>query len=131
MTKEIDWNKIDSMFSAGCNIEQTAAAIGCSRDCLYARCLKEKNTSLSAYHQEKRSKGDALIHEAQYQKALEDKNPTMLIWLGKQRLNQKEDVDNRDVKNLEQKFDASMDQVLSLLSDRNIESSNISRDAKS
>jgi hypothetical protein len=90
MTKVIDWDDIDKMFVAGCNIEQTAAALGCSRDCLYARCLKEKNTTLSAYHQEKRAHGDAKLHAAQYEKACEDKNPTMLIWLGKQRLQQKD-----------------------------------------
>lgn len=93
MTKEIEWDKVDNMFIAGCNITQTCAAIGISTDCLYARCLKEKNTTLSAYSQEKRSKGDALLHAAQYQKAYKDQNPTMLIWLGKQRLNQKENDD--------------------------------------
>jgi hypothetical protein len=131
MTKEIDWEKIDSMFIAGCNIEQTAAALGCSRDCLYARCLKEKNTTLSAYHQEKRSKGDALLHAAQYQKAYNDKNPTMLIWLGKQRLNQKDHDQITINPEMLEKHDAFIAQMSSLSSNRNIDESMINNDKKS
>ena len=90
MTRHIDWDKVDQLFMAGCNIIQTAAALGVHRDTLYKRCEEEKKTTLSAYHEEKRANGDSLILAAQYQKAIKDKHPTMLIWLGKQRLGQKE-----------------------------------------
>ncbi len=133
MAKEIDWEIIDNMLIAGCNGVQCAAAIGVCPDTLYDRCQLEKKSVFSVYAQEKRAHGDGLLHAAQFQKAYKDKNPTMLIWLGKQRLQQKEDKDNQDVKDLESKFDKSMDQVLELLgsSERNIDESNINTETKS
>lgn len=88
--KEINWETVDAMLIAGCDGVQCAAAIGVCSDTLYDRCLKEKGYTFSVYRQQKRSHGDGLLHAAQFQKAYKDKNPTMLIWLGKQRLNQKE-----------------------------------------
>lgn len=90
MTKHIDWEKVDNMLMAGCNGVQAAAAIGVSPDTLYLRCQNEKNTVFTVYAQEKRAHGNGLLHAAQFQKAIKEKNPTMLIWLGKQRLEQKE-----------------------------------------
>jgi len=133
MAKNIDWDVIDNMLIAGCNGVQCAAAVGVHPETLYYRCQDEKNTVFTVYAQEKRAHGDGLLHAAQFQKAYKDKNPTMLIWLGKQRLQQKEDKDNQDVKDLESKFDKSMDQVLGLLgsSERNIDENNINTETKS
>lgn len=91
MTKEINWEIIDNMLIAGCNGVQCAAAVGVHPETLYNRCQEEKNTVFSVYSQAKRAHGDGLLHAAQFQKAYKDKNPTMLIWLGKQRLSQKDD----------------------------------------
>lgn len=132
MTKEINWEQIDQMLVAGCNGIQCAAAVGVHHDTLYDRCVTDKKVSFSVYSQQKRSHGDALLHAAQFHKAYKDKNPTMLIWLGKQRLNQKEEKDNIEVKNLEEKFDQDMNQLRSLFeSERKIDDSNISNDTKS
>ncbi len=100
MTKEVNWDQIDNMLMAGCNGVQCAAAIGVSADTLYDRCQLEKNSTFSVYSQQKRAHGDGLLHAAQFQKAYKDRNPTMLIWLGKQRLDQKEgDHDLREAPN--------------------------------
>jgi hypothetical protein len=88
--KEINWETVDGMLIAGCSGPQCAAAIGVHPDTLYDRCQAEKGSLFSQYAQAKRAHGDGLLHAAQFQKAYKDKNPTMLIWLGKQRLNQKE-----------------------------------------
>jgi hypothetical protein len=88
--KEINWETIDGMLIAGCNGTQCAAAIGIHPETLYNRCKDERGMGFSDYSQAKRAHGDGLLHAAQFQKAYKDKNPTMLIWLGKQRLNQKE-----------------------------------------
>ena len=97
MTKDINWDQIDQMLIAGCNGIQCAAAVGVHHDTLYDRCEKDKNTSFSAYAQSKRAHGDAMLHAAQYQKAIKEKHPTMLIWLGKQRLKQKENAGEGDL----------------------------------
>jgi hypothetical protein len=97
MTKEVNWDQIDQMLIAGCNGMQCAAAVGIHHDTLYHRCEQDKKTSFSVYSQSKRAHGDALLHAAQYQKAIKEKHPTMLIWLGKQRLNQKENANDGDL----------------------------------
>jgi hypothetical protein len=83
----INWNRVDKLLQAGCKGTEIADAIGISNDTLYDRCLKEKGLSYTDYSVKMRSKGENLIREAQFDKALEGDN-TMLIWLGKNRLSQ-------------------------------------------
>lgn len=90
----INWEQIDSMLIAGYNGVQCAASIGVCSETLYERCEKEKGVLFSVYSQSKRAHGNGLLHAAQFQKAIKDKNPTMLIWLGKQRLDQKETLND-------------------------------------
>lgn len=92
--KEIDWALIDNMLIAGCIGTECAAAVGVHPETLYDRCRLDKSTGWSEYLQAKRSHGDGLLRAAQYKKAYNDQNPTMLIWLGKQRLDQKENYDS-------------------------------------
>ncbi len=146
MTKVIDWDRIDNFFICGASISQCAAGIGCSVATLERRCRSEKNAEIAQYHQEKREKGNLAIHQAQFEKAIKEKNPTMLIWLGKQRLGQKEIIDEKITKDIEKKFDQQMIKIMELLnpsqelkdaivqdfeSQRNIEDNNISNAAKS
>ncbi len=133
MTKEINWETIDGMLIAGCNGIQCAAAIGVHHDTLYDRCVQDNKVSFSVYSQAKRAHGDALLHAAQFHKAYKDKNPTMLIWLGKQRLKQKEDMDakSEDMEMMDKKFDAIIAQFAASPSTLNIEESNTSSEQKS
>ena len=73
-----------------CTDEEIAAGLGCSQDTL-ARGRK-RDQELDAAIIEGRANGRMSLRRAQYQKAL-DGNPTMLIWLGKQILGQRERVD--------------------------------------
>lgn len=87
--KDIDWKLVDDLLIKGCSGTQIAARIGIHYDTLYDRCQKEKKTLFSVYSQQKREKGDSMIHETQFDLAME-RDRAMLIWLGKQRLGQKE-----------------------------------------
>lgn len=91
--RPIDWEKVGRMFIGGANITQAAASVGVSRNTLYTRCRTDNKMPLDVYWKEKHEEGNNMLHIAQYEKAIEDKNPTMLIWLGKQRLGQKENVE--------------------------------------
>lgn len=96
---EIDWKVVDDLFIAGCPGTEVAGRIGCHPDTLYKRIEDKYDTAYSAYLQEKRSKGDALLRAHQYAKALglTDKGDnTLLIWLGKCRLKQR-DTDQQDL----------------------------------
>ncbi len=83
---------VRNLASIQCTDEEIAAGIGCSQDTL-ARGRK-RDQELDAAIIEGRANGRMSLRRAQYQKAL-DGNPTMLIWLGKQVLGQRENfVDN-------------------------------------
>jgi hypothetical protein len=125
----IDWNLVDKLLEAGCKTTEIAAHIGCCPDTLYVRCTKDKGLTFSAYSQEKKQKGESLLRAAQFNKAMKGDN-TMLIWLGKHRLDQHENVAvvNDDIL---KKFDDNMKQLRELQIARKMEETNISSDSKS
>lgn len=86
----IDWDKVDHLIVTGSNGVQVAANLGICADTLYRHVESEKGMTFAAYFQEKRSKGDSILHNTQYEVAVKTKNPSMLIWLGKQRLGQRD-----------------------------------------
>lgn len=90
---DIDWNEVDEYLIAGCSGAEIASFIGVNRFTLYDRCQSDKGIMFNQYSQQMKEKGDSLLRHAQFTKALgrnKDADNTMLIWLGKQRLNQKE-----------------------------------------
>lgn len=85
-----DWEVIDKHLSNGCSGIQVAAAIGLgSPDALYWAVQSNFGLTFSEYRQQKLAKGEASLLNAQHELAL-DKNPMMLIWLGKNRLQQRD-----------------------------------------
>ena len=90
----IDWDYVDKMLIAGCTGTEIASSIGCCRDTLYDRTEQEKGVLFSEYSRQKREKGDTLLRQAQFAQALKG-DKTMLIWLGKIRLDQR-DPDKTD-----------------------------------
>jgi hypothetical protein len=89
----IDWKIVDRCLQSACSGVEIAGLLGCHADTLYDRCLQEKGITFTAYSAEKRSNGDALLKLEQMALALTGKggDKTMLVWLGKQRLGQRED----------------------------------------
>lgn len=85
-----DWQQIDRLLEAGCPGSEVAAAIGVHHDTLYDRVVRDKGMSFSDYSAKMRAKGESCLRYAQHEKALDSKDNTMLIWLGKQRLEQRE-----------------------------------------
>lgn len=86
---EIDWKKVDFFIEAGCSGTEIASMIGVHHDTFYNRISAEYGETFSEYSAKRRPKGDASIRVKQYQKALQGDNH-MLIWLGKNRLKQKD-----------------------------------------
>lgn len=83
--KPIDWDLVDQLLIAGCNAVETAARLGIHSDTLTERCITEKGTPFSLYKQQKMAKGDTLLRQVRFKKAMGGDN-TMLIWLSKTRL---------------------------------------------
>lgn len=89
----IDWKRADELLIAGCPGTEVAAFFGIAPCTLYDRCLADHGIGFTEYSQAKKAKGESLLREVQYKRALgiSDKGDnTMLIWLGKQRLEQSE-----------------------------------------
>ena len=85
----IDWNFVDEYLEAECSGVEVAAQLGCHPETLYNRCLDEKGETFTSYSAKKKAKGDACIRKVQYD-ALKAGDKTMLVWLGKNRLKQRD-----------------------------------------
>jgi hypothetical protein len=94
----IDWTRVEAMLIHGCSGVHIAATLSIDTDTLYDACKRENKVDWSAYSVEKRAKGDAGLHAAQYKKALSG-NTQMLQHLGEHRLGQ--------VKRIEQKIETN------------------------
>lgn len=92
----IDWIEAGRLLQAGCDGVQIASYFGCDPETLYNRCKEDLSMGFTEFLRQNRSKGDALLLAKQYEAALKDKDRGMLIWLGKQRLGQrdKQDLDH-------------------------------------
>ena len=90
----IDWDKVESLIIKGCSGVQISAVLGISKDTLYERCLLELNKNYSLLAHEKFQKGNASLHAKQFELALKG-DKTLLIWLGKQRLQQSERLEQK------------------------------------
>ena len=95
---KIDWQKVDNFLLAGCDGSEIAPHFGIDAQTLYRHCKAEKKVDFEAYKREKQSQGDSLLRAAQFKKAIQEGDNTMLVWLGKQRLNQsdKKQVDHKN-----------------------------------
>lgn len=91
----INWARVNSALEAGANGVQVAAMLGISFDTLSRRIKEEKNADFADYMRDKRESGNEKLLKAQYNLAIQENDRAMLIWLGKQRLNQSE---KREVK---------------------------------
>lgn len=113
--KLIDWNRVDSLLQAGCLGTEIAAAFDMHPQTFYTKVEEQYKTSFTQYSQERRAIGDSILREKQYQKALgltETGDNTLLIWLGKNRLGQRNE-DKLSIVTSEQQttLDKTMDMV--------------------
>lgn len=86
----IDWKLVGALLEADCSGVQIAGKLGIHENTLYLRCKKELKMDFVAFRTQKQASGEALIKVKQFESAVKDKDKSMLIWLGKQRLGQKD-----------------------------------------
>jgi hypothetical protein len=85
----IDWEEVDRHLEAGCSGAEVASIVGVSPDTLYRRCQTERGANFSVILQQKKAKGEAMLKVRQFSEAMKG-DRSMLIWLGKQRLGQRD-----------------------------------------
>jgi hypothetical protein len=89
--KKIDFGVVERLAELGNTMEDIAWILGCSKQTIYTN-MNNDPEFMDAY---KRgfAKGNERLRRAQFDAAVEDKVPSLLIWLGKQRLGQRDNVD--------------------------------------
>lgn len=91
--KELDRDMLGRLASIQCSVDEMALIMGCGRDTIYRHYMDVV--------EEGRAKGKMGLRRRQWEVAQEG-NPTMLVWLGKNWLNQTDaqTVDEEDNKPL-------------------------------
>jgi hypothetical protein len=82
--KELDEEQIRELAAIQCTNKEIAAVMRCSTDTL------ERN--YAAAINEEREAGKKSLRRAQWDKAVKDGNPALLIWLGKHYLGQRDEL---------------------------------------
>ena len=131
----IDWKRVDELLEAGSLGNEIAGVFGMHQKTFYDRVVTDFGITFTEYSQPKRSKGDSIIRETQYLKAIghsKKGDNTMLIWLGKQRLNQRESIAEFTIsEEALNPFTALMGQISNLQEDRKRAATNDNSSAKS
>ena len=89
---EFDLEQVEKLAMLQCTYDELAAFFDCSKDTIINRMKDDE--SFSAAYKNGLEKGKMSLRRMQW-RAAESGNVTMLIWLGKQHLDQ---VDKQDVK---------------------------------
>jgi hypothetical protein len=88
---DIDWKDVEGMCFIQCTREEIYAITGHDEKTFKVNCLRVHGIEFSEYYKQKRENGKKSLRRAQWEKAVKDKNPALLIWMGKQSLGQSDD----------------------------------------
>lgn len=89
---KIDWEQVDKMCGLHCTGEEQASVLGIDYDTLNRACKRENGKSFAEYFKQKSASGKMSLRRKQYTSAM-DGNTTLLIWLGKNWLGQKDQAE--------------------------------------
>lgn len=85
----IDWSRVADLCAAGCFGGSIAHTLGITPETLYARCQMDNGEDFSAFRLRHLDRGNDVLRLKQFQLA-QAGNERLLIWLGKNRLGQKD-----------------------------------------
>lgn len=86
---EIDWEAFDKLCHIHCTLQELASYFDCSEDTIERAVKRQKKMNFAEYYAQKAGKGKISLRRRQFQLAMSG-DKTMLIWLGKQYLQQSE-----------------------------------------
>ena len=82
---KIDYDMVEKLASIQCTQQEIASFLGCSVDTL------QRDETFCGLYKKGQENGKMSLRRMQYK--LAEKNPTMAIWLGKQYLGQRDNVE--------------------------------------
>lgn len=98
----ISQSTFESLCAIQCTKEEICAVLNVSFNTLLRWCKETYNKDFGTIFDEKRQNGKASLRRSQWK--LAEKNPTMSIWLGKQYLGQRDniEVEHKDLSKVEE-----------------------------
>jgi hypothetical protein len=124
---DINWDEVGELLEAGCSGREIAGYLGLEPHTIYDRCLQDNKMPFSTYSSQFYAKGEMILRAHQYAKALgktKEGDNTLLIWLGKNRLKQKdmsdEELQTKLDKELEKKK-AEIDHAAKVAKENNLQ----------
>lgn len=87
--EKIDWDFVKKRLMAGCSPKEIATELGYYNTGVFKRSEKELGIPFSELHRQYYVKGDNVLRQSQYNKAVSG-DAQMMIFLGKNRLKQSE-----------------------------------------
>ena len=90
--KEINWKQVETLCSIQATQEEISAVLEIHLDNLCLAAKREYGLTFADLFNKWRQGGKCSLRRAQWKKALEG-HPTMLIWMGKQVLGQKDQIE--------------------------------------
>ena len=91
--KELNWDELAKLCAIHATKKEIADWFECSEDTIERRCMEEFGISFAVYYDQKTASGKMSLRRKQYEQAMSG-NTTMLLWLGKQYLKQKDKQEN-------------------------------------
>lgn len=91
--KPIDWEHADKLCLIQCTLDEIAMFFNVSPDTIERRCERENGMKYAEYHKRKSVGGKISLRRAMFRKAIDGDNATMQIWLSKQYLGMKDQLD--------------------------------------
>jgi hypothetical protein len=92
----LDWRKVEKLCEIHCTQVEIANVMGCSVDTLAHRIKKHFGITFPEYFDQKSARGRISLRRRQFTAAMKG-NISMLIWLGKNLLNQRDRVEQINV----------------------------------
>lgn len=90
-TKEINAEQFEKLCYIQCTLGEIASFFDCSEDTIQNWCKKEYKDTFSAVYKKKSEGGKVSLRRMQFK--LAEHNVSMAIWLGKQYLGQRDNID--------------------------------------
>lgn len=88
--KEINIEQLKAMVRIQCTAEECCAVMGVDDNTLDRRLKELGYAGFGEFYKKYNHEGLASLRRAQWKAAVEQGNPTMLVWMGKQMLGQKD-----------------------------------------
>ena len=91
---KIDWDVVAELCKIQCTHQEIADFLKTTRETVDIVCKRDNKITFQEFYTKHRGDGKISLRRAQWQKAVDKQDTTMLIFLGKIQLGQKDKVEN-------------------------------------